>query len=193
MTHISNLPILPFETSAAWDAWLEENHATSSGLWLKIAKLSSGIPTITYAEAVEGALCFGWIDGQKGSLDDRFWLQRFTRRLPRSKWSQVNCIKAMALVSEGRMRSAGLREIEAAQKDGRWEAAYPSQRGITVPLDLQQALSENLQASSFFADLDSQNRYAILFRIHDAKAPATRARRIEKYVAMLAQKGKLYP
>ena len=188
-----DLPVLPFASRLAWEAWLEEHHASSPGLWLKLAKKESGVATVSYAEALEGALCFGWIDGQKGALDARFWLQRFTPRQPKSRWSAINCAKVAELVAGGRMRAAGLRQVELAKQDGRWDAAYPGRRTITVPPDLERALADNAAAAAFFATLDGANRYAVLYRIHDAKKPETRARRIEKLVAMLAAGEKLHP
>ena len=188
-----DLPIVPFASRDAWEAWLEEHHAASDGLWLKIAKKGSGIETVSYAEALEVALCYGWIDGQKASFDQDYWLQRFTPRRPRSKWSKVNRQKATELIEAGRMKPAGLREVERAKADGRWEAAYDAQSTATVPADLSRALEKNDRAREFFAKLDSRNRYAILYQIQDAKRPETRARRIEKYVAMLSEQKKLYP
>jgi len=192
MTTKPDLPIVTFASRDAWDAWLEEHHAASEGLWLKIAKKGSGIETVSYAEALEAALCYGWIDGQKASFDQGHWLQRFTPRRPRSKWSKVNCQKATELIEAGRMKPAGLREVERAKQDGRWEAAYDAQSTATVPADLSRALEKNDRAREFFAKLDSRNRYAILYQIQDAKRPETRARRIEKYVAMLSEQKKLY-
>ena len=180
------LPVLPFRSQAAWEAWLERHHTDSPGLWLKLAKLASGTPSVTYQEALETALCFGWIDGLKYPFDAKFWLQRFTPRRPRSKWSRINCDKVTRLLAAGSMRPAGIREVEAAKREGRWEAAYPSQRTITVPPDLRAALKARPRAAKAFADLTSSKRYAILYRIHDAKRPATRAARIELYVARLA-------
>ena len=188
-----DLPVIPFSSQEAWEDWLEENHATSDGLWLKIAKKGAGLETVSYAEALEAALCYGWIDGQKASFDDRYWLQRFTPRRPRSKWSKVNRKKATELIEEGRMKPAGLREVERAKADGRWDAAYDAQSTATVPDDLLRELEKNDAAREFFATLDSRNRYAILYQIQDAKRPETRTRRIEKYVAMLTEQRKLYP
>ena len=188
-----DLPILPFASRDSWGAWLAEHHETSDGLWLKIAKKGSGIDTVSYAQALEVALCHGWIDGQKGSFDDDYWLQRFTPRRPRSKWSKVNREKATKLIASGEMKPAGLREIERAKADGRWEAAYDAQSKASVPEDLQRELEENEAARRFFAKLNSANRYAILYQIQDAKKPETRARRITKYVAMLAEGKKLHP
>ncbi len=186
------LPVLSFHSKTAWEAWLEQNHETSEGLWLKLAKKGSDIRSVTYAEALETALCYGWIDGQKAGLDDRFWLQRFTRRRPRSKWSQINRDKAGLLIEQGRMKPAGLREVELARQDGRWEQAYESQRRAAVPTDFQQRLDENPVAMAFFATLNSANLYAILYRIQDARRPETRARRIEKFIAMLKEGKTIY-
>jgi uncharacterized protein YdeI (YjbR/CyaY-like superfamily) len=188
-----DLPILPFDSRGSWGTWLAEHHATSNGLWLKIAKKGSGIETVSYSEALDVALCYGWIDGQKGKFDDDYWLQRFTPRRPRSKWSRVNREKAAKLIESGEMKPPGLGEVERARSDGRWEAAYEAQSKATVPEDLRWELEKNEAAREFFAALDSTNRYAILYRIQDAKKPETRARRIEKYVAMLQEGKKLYP
>jgi len=181
------LPIIPFASREAWEAWLEEQHAVSQGVWLKIAKKGSGIESVTFAEALDVALCYGWIDSQADKFDGDFWLQRFTPRKPRSKWSQVNREKVARLIEAGRMRPAGLREIERAKADGRWDAAYEPPSAATVPDDLRLELEKNEVAREFFETLDSTNRYAILYRIQDAKKPETRARRIAKYVAMLAE------
>jgi uncharacterized protein YdeI (YjbR/CyaY-like superfamily) len=193
MTARTDLPILAFATHGAWEAWLDEHHAASEGLWLKIAKKGSGIETVSYPEALEVALCYGWIDGQKASFDDRYWLQRFTPRRSRSKWSKVNRQKATELIERGAMKPAGLREVERAKADGRWDAAYDAQSTATVPDDLRRELEKNDAAREFFQTLNSANRYAILYQIGDAKKPETRARRIEKFVAMLAERKKLYP
>jgi uncharacterized protein YdeI (YjbR/CyaY-like superfamily) len=182
-----DLPVLPFASPADWEAWLEENHAEAPGIWIKIAKKATGIETVTHLEALDVALCFGWIDGQRRRLDDKWFLQRFTPRRPRSRWSQVNRDNVARLTAAGRMRPAGLREVERAQADGRWAAAYASQSKIEVPEDLQAALDANPAAAEFFATLKGSNRYAVLYRIHDAKRPETRARRIDKFVAMLAR------
>ena len=193
MTAKSNLPITSFASRDAWGSWLARHHADSSGLWLKIAKKGSGIDTVSYAEALDVALCYGWIDGQKASFDENYWLQRFTPRRARSKWSKVNRHKATELIETGEMKPAGLREVEQAKADGRWEAAYDAQSTATVPDDLRRELEKNDTAREFFAKLDSRNRYAVLYRIQDAKKPETRARRIEKYVAMMTEQEKLYP
>lgn len=184
---------MTFETQRDWEAWLDEHHADTPGVWLTMAKKSTGIPSITHAEALESALCYGWIDGQTASVDTRQWRQKFTPRRPRSTWSRVNCEKAEALIAAGRMQSAGLRQVEMAKSDGRWDAAYEPPSTIAIPDDLQRALDANQEAKAFFGTLDSANRYAILFRIHTAKKPETRAARIEKFVAMLAKKEKLHP
>ncbi len=186
------LPIVQLASAQEWEAWLEEQHETAKGLWLKIAKKAAGIETVSYPEALEVALCYGWIDGQKGSYDKRFWLQRFTPRGPRSKWSQINRDKVEELVAQGRMKPAGLATVEQARADGRWDAAYEPQSRATVPDDLQRALDENPKAKAFFETLNGVNRYAILYRIRDAKRPETRARNIERFVAMLARGEKLY-
>jgi uncharacterized protein YdeI (YjbR/CyaY-like superfamily) len=193
MTAKPDLPIIAFASSNAWETWLEKHHATANGLWLKIAKKGSGIDTVSYAEALDVALCYGWIDGQKASFDDHHWLQRFTPRRPRSKWSKVNRVKATELIKRGEMKPAGLREVERATQDGRWDAAYDAQSTATVPDDLRREFDKNVVARKCFSTLDSRNRYAILYQIQDAKNPETRARRIEKYVAMLNEHKKIYP
>lgn len=188
-----DLPILAFKSAADFEAWLDEHHDRSRGIWLKLAKKGSGVESVTRSEAVDVALCFGWIDGQTASVDDTYWMQRYTPRRPKSKWSQVNRDRAEALIAEGRMRPAGLKEVEAARRDGRWDAAYASPKNMAVPEDLQQKLAENPRAQAFFATLDSRNRYAILYRIQDAKKPKTRARRIDQFVAMLNEHKTIYP
>jgi uncharacterized protein YdeI (YjbR/CyaY-like superfamily) len=193
MNSKQDLPIIAFASPAAWEAWLAEQHATSSGLWLKIAKKDSGVETVSYAEALEVALSYGWIDGQKNKFDGDYWLQRFTPRKPRSKWSKINREKAEQLITQGRMQPAGLREVEQAKADGRWDAAYDGQRTAGIPDDLRQALEQNPEAAEFFASLDSANRYAILYRLQEAKKPDTRARRLERYVAMLNEQQKIHP
>jgi uncharacterized protein YdeI (YjbR/CyaY-like superfamily) len=188
-----SLPVVSFEDTDAWDAWLTAHAADSPGLWLKIAKKGSAGRSISYSDALDVALCHGWIDGQKGRLDDEYWLQRFTPRKPGSKWSKINTERAAALIESGRMRPAGLREVERAQGDGRWEQAYESQSRVTVPEDLARALAANQRARAFFATLDSRNRYAILYRIGTAKRPETRAKRIDAFVAMLSEHKKIHP
>jgi uncharacterized protein YdeI (YjbR/CyaY-like superfamily) len=193
MTTKPDLPILPFASRDAWEAWLDKHHTISGGLWLKIARKGAGVETVSYADALKVALCYGWIDGQKASFDDRYWLQRFTPRRARSKWSKVNRKKAMDLVERGKMKAAGLREVERAKADGRWDAAYDAPSTATVPDDLRRELEKNEVARKFFSELDGRNRYAILYQIQDAKRPETRARRIAKYVAMLAEQKEPYP
>jgi uncharacterized protein YdeI (YjbR/CyaY-like superfamily) len=182
-----------FADGEAWGKWLATNHASSPGVLLKIAKKGCPEPSVTYAEAVEAALAWGWIDGQKGAIDDWWWLQRFTPRGPRSPWSKINRDKALALIASGAMESPGLAEVERAKRDGRWDAAYASQSRAVVPPDLAAALAANGRAASFFETLEAHNRYAILYRIHTAKKPETRARRIATFVAMLARHEKLHP
>ncbi|CAM5635991.1 YdeI/OmpD-associated family protein [Streptomyces viridochromogenes] len=188
-----DLEIVAFESAEAFQAWLGENHAVSPGIWLKLRKKSPGVVALDYAQALDVALCYGWIDGQKAGLDDQWWLQRFTPRTARSKWSKVNRDKVAALIEQGRMQPAGQAEIDRAKADGRWDAAYDSSRTATVPDDLAAALAAEPAAAEFFEALDRQNRYAILYRVQDAKKPETRARRIEKFVAMLAKGEKLHP
>jgi uncharacterized protein YdeI (YjbR/CyaY-like superfamily) len=188
-----DLEIVAFASAEAFEAWLGENHAVSPGIWLKLRKKSPGVVTLDYARALDVALCYGWIDGQKAAFDDQWWLQRFTPRTARSKWSKVNRDKAAALIEQGRMRPAGRAEVDRAMADGRWEAAYDGSKAATVPDDLAAALAADPAAAEFFATLDRQNRYAILYRVQDAKRPETRARRIETYVAMLARGEKLHP
>lgn len=182
-----------FPSAAAWKDWLESEHARSGGVWLKLAKRDAPEPTISYAEALDVALCFGWIDAQKRGLDDEYWLQRFTPRRLRSKWSKINTEKAEELIAAGQMRPAGLREVEAAKADGRWDAAYAGQRTIKVPDDLTWALAVNPAASAFFDALSSINRYAILYRISTVKRPETRAKKIAQYVQMLAEHKTIHP
>lgn len=182
-----DLPILEFDDRSAWARWLDAEHASSRGIWLKFAKKASGITTVTHPEALETALCYGWIDGQARPQDETYYLMRFTPRRPRSKWSQNNRDKATKLIELGRMKPAGLAQVEAAKQDGRWEAAYPPQSSQAVPEDFERALDENPAAKEFFATLKGTRRYSFIYRIHDAKRPETRARRIKEFVAMLAE------
>jgi uncharacterized protein YdeI (YjbR/CyaY-like superfamily) len=193
VTNSDNLPVMSLETQQDWEAWLKEHQADTKGVWLKIAKKEARMPSVSYAEALDSAICYGWIDGQKASFDDRHWLQKFTPRGARSIWSKVNCDKAEALIVEGRMQPAGLRQVELAKSDGRWERAYASQSKITIPSDFQSELDKNPVAKDFFNTLDSANRYAFLFRIQTAKKPETRSARIQKFIEMLAQHQKLHP
>jgi uncharacterized protein YdeI (YjbR/CyaY-like superfamily) len=188
-----DLPTLTFASQADWESWLDALHADARGVWIKMAKKATGIPSVTHAEALESALCYGWIDGQRASLDETHFLQKFTPRRPKSSWSRVNVEKVTALTVAGRMRPAGLREVERAKADGRWDAAYDPQSAISVPDDLQRELDANPDAKAFFATLDSRNRYAVLYRIQTAKKAETRAARIQKFVAMLADGQKIYP
>jgi uncharacterized protein YdeI (YjbR/CyaY-like superfamily) len=181
-----------FASDADWEAWLQEHHATSDGLWVKIAKKGSGITTVAYPEVLDAAICFGWIDGQRRAFDEQYFLQRFTPRRARSRWSQINRDKAEALIAAGRMRPAGLAEVERAKADGRWDAAYDGMATASVPEDLANALEE-AGLSDVFARLDSRNRYAILHRLQTAKRPETRARRIANCVGMLAAGETPYP
>jgi len=186
--------VLPFATADDWEMWLREHHGTvTEGVWIKFARKASGIPTVTYREALQVALRFGWIDGQARGQDESWYLQRFTPRRARSIWSKRNRDFATALIEAGEMEPAGLREVERAKADGRWDAAYDAPSTATVPDDLQAALDANPAATEFFAGLDRQNRYAILHRVQTAKRPETRARRIEKFVAMLAAGERIYP
>jgi uncharacterized protein YdeI (YjbR/CyaY-like superfamily) len=186
-------PILAFLDDAAWEAWLEANHATASGVRVKIAKQGTGIASVRYPEVLHLALCFGWIDARRTALDEKYFLQRFTPRRARSKWSKLNRETAEQLIADGRMRPAGLAEVERARADGRWDAAYAGQRTMTVPEDLQRELDARPQAAAFFATLNSQNRYSILYRLQDAKRPETRERRLAKFVRMLEDGETLYP
>jgi uncharacterized protein YdeI (YjbR/CyaY-like superfamily) len=193
MKTIDSYPTLSFDSQASWEAWLDEEGAHSKGVWLKIAKKESSIPSVNYAGALESALCYGWIDGQKAALDEQYWLQKFTPRGNKSGWSKINCMKAEALIVSGRMQAAGLRQVELARADGRWDNAYESQSTIGVPEDLQSALNQHPAAHAFFNTLDSANRYAVLYRVTTAKKPETRAARIIKLVEMLDRNEKIHP
>jgi uncharacterized protein YdeI (YjbR/CyaY-like superfamily) len=181
------LPTLQFDSDEDWRRWLAEHHDVSPGLWIKFAKKSAAITTVNHDEALETAICFGWIDGQVKPLDDTFFRQRFTPRGPKSKWSQINRAKAEQLVADGRMQPAGLARIEAARADGRWDAAYEAQSAATVPDDLRRALDGEPAAAEFFATLTGQRRYAFLYRLHHVKTPAARARRIARYIELLRE------
>ena len=187
------LPTLFFASAAEWERWLEDNHALGDGVWIKTAKKGAGIESVRYPEVLETALCFGWIDGRREALDERFFLQRYTPRRPRSRWSRINRESAERLIADGRMRPAGLAEVERARADGRWDAAYDGQKRMTVPDDLQRELDARPRAKAFFAQLSSQNRYAILYRLQDAKRPQTRERRLAKFVAMLEAGETIHP
>lgn len=185
-------PILDFRNKAAWAKWLEKNHDESSGVWIRLAKKNSELISISRGDALDSALCYGWIDGQARSEGDATWLQKFTPRGKRSIWSKINRVKVQALIDSGEMRPSGFAEIERAKADGRWDAAYDSPKTMTVPDELQSALDKNRKAKTFFATLDSRNRYAILFRIQTAKKAETREKRIKEFVEMLARSEKIH-
>ncbi len=187
-----DLPVKRFASQAAWDAWLEKHHGTSSGLWVEFGKKGSGVPSVTHAEALESALRYGWIDGQTASVDARMFRQRFTPRRPKSKWSKINCAAVERLLAEGSLAPAGVREMEAAKRDGRWAAAYDSPRNMQVPDDLAAELRKRPAARRFFEQLDSRNRYAVLYRLFDAKKPETRQRRLDQFVRMLEAQDTIY-
>lgn len=193
METLDNLNVILFSSQAAWEQWLAAHHAEPQGVWLKLAKRDSGVASVSYAEALDVALCYGWIDGLKKAYDQQFWLQKFTPRRPKSIWSKINAEKAAGLIASGRMQPAGLSEVTAAQQDGRWDAAYSSQSQLSMPEDFQSALDHNPAAKAFFVGLNKQNRYAIYFRIHTAKKPETRQARIDRFIAMLANHETLYP
>jgi uncharacterized protein YdeI (YjbR/CyaY-like superfamily) len=190
-TH-KNEPVIFFRSAEEWENWLAEHYSETTAIWICYAKKHARIPSLNYSQALESALCWGWIDGQVAPLDDCYYLQRFTRRRPRSRWSQVNVHKVGKLIAAGRMQPSGMAEVAAAQADGRWEAAYPSPSTISVPDDFQQALNQNAQALAAFLRQKSQDRYSILYRIHEAKRPETRARRIKMVVDTLAGDGKIH-
>jgi len=192
MPKLTELQTLPFKSKKKWADWLAKQHDKSTGVWLKLAKKATGIPSVTYAEALDVALCYGWIDGQKGSFDEQYFLQKFTPRRPKSIWSKINVGKAEQLIASGEMKPAGLKVIEAAKQDGRWAAAYEGQRTISVSDDFQSALDKNKKAKAFFATLNSANRYAFLFRIQTAKKAETRAKRIQQFIEMLERNEKFH-
>jgi uncharacterized protein YdeI (YjbR/CyaY-like superfamily) len=185
-------PILQLASPEEWEAWLDAEHASSDGVWLKFAKKGSGVNTVVYAEALDAALCFGWIDSQVMTLDERFYLQKFTPRRSRSKWSKINVEKIEALTKAGRMRPAGLEQVELAKADGRWDAAYSSPANMTEPPDLKKALKASPKAAEFWATLNRSNRYAAIYQLKDAKRPETRERRLAKFIAMFERGEKLY-
>jgi uncharacterized protein YdeI (YjbR/CyaY-like superfamily) len=187
------LPITLFKDAKAWDAWLKKRGDTSPGVWLRLAKKSAKLKSLSYAEALDVALCYGWIDGQKNSHDEESWLQKFTPRGSRSIWSRINRAKALELIEQGRMRPAGLAAIEQAKANGQWEGAYDSHRTSTPPDDFLEALGRRPRAKAFFATLNAANRYAILWRIQTAKKPETRQKRIATFVQMLEDHKKLHP
>ena len=180
---VAGQSVISFASVPDCEAWFAEHHTDHRGFWLKIGKKGAA-QTVTYAEALDVALCHGWIDGQKRGYDEAYWLQRFTPRGPRSRWSQINRDKVEALITSGRMRPAGQAQVDAAKADGRWAAAYAGQKSATVPDDLAAALAADPQANAFFETLSGANRYAILYRVNDAKKPGTRAARIATFVEM---------
>jgi uncharacterized protein YdeI (YjbR/CyaY-like superfamily) len=188
-----DLPIVAFKSQKAFEAWLTSQPADSRGLWLKIAKKSSGLASVSRDEAVDAALCYGWIDGQLDSFDDDYWLISFTPRKSTSIWSEKNRARALELAKQGVMRAGGLREIDRAKADGRWDRAYAAASTAKVPDDLRSVLAKNKKAAAFFETLDARNRYAILHRTHNAKKAETRAARIAKFVAMLAKGQTIHP
>lgn len=190
---IDGIAVRAFKRQKDWETWLDKNHEASLGIWLKLAKTGAGIESVTYAQALEAAICYGWIDGQKKSYDESWWLQKFGPRGARSIWSKINRQKAEGLIRDGRMKPAGLAAVESAKRDGRWDKAYDSQSRASVPADLQAELDRHPKAKAFFATLNGVNRYAILFRIQTAKKAETRAKRIAQFVEMLERKDKIYP
>ena len=188
-----DLPVLSFATARAWSEWLATHPVSLRGLWLKIAKKGAGSASVTYSEAIDGALAWGWIDGQKGRFNDVWWLQRFTPRTAKSAWSKINRAKVEALIANGRMEAPGLAEVERAKQDGRWGRAYDGARSSSVPADLIAAFARNARARAFFDTLDGTNRYAILYRVQTAKKPETRAERITRFVALCARHETIHP
>ena len=184
---VPELPILECAGDPDWRDWLSENHAASAGVWLKFARKDAAVTTVDHAQALATAICFGWIDGQTRRWDDRFWLQRFTPRTVRSKWSQVNRAAAEQLIADGLMHEAGLAQVQAARADGRWDVAYEPQSRATVPDDLAAALEAEPAAREFFATLTGRRRYAFLYRLHHVTAPDARARRIASYIELLRE------
>jgi uncharacterized protein YdeI (YjbR/CyaY-like superfamily) len=182
-----SLEVLEFADQVAWGDWLGEHHADTAGVWLRIAKKAAAVTTVAYPEVLDAAICHGWIDGQRKPLDETYFLQRFTPRGPRSKWSQVNREKALALIAAGRMRPPGQAEVEAARADGRWEAAYEPQSRASTPEDFQRALDQNPKAGEFFATLTGSRRYAFLYRLHNVRSPERRAQRIADYIVRLSE------
>jgi len=182
-----------FKSKQDWAAWLEKNHQKSEGMWLRLAKKDSGLRSVSYKEALDVALCYGWIDGQKKPENEQTWLQKFSVRSSRSIWSKINREKALALIASGEMKPAGLDAIEIAKKNGRWEAAYDSPSGATVPSDFQAALDASPRAAAFYKTLNKANTYAILWRIQTVKKAETRARKIEQFIAMLQRNEKIHP
>ncbi len=186
-----NIPVLAFASRESWETWLSEHYDDSKGLWLKIAKKGSGVSTVSYAEAVETALAYGWIDSQKAAYDEKYFLQKFTPRGSKSVWSKTNRDKATELIATGRMKPSGMRQVEFAKANGQWEKAYEPQSQMRIPDDFQDEMEKNKEARDFFSTLTGSNRYAILYRIQDAKRPETRKERIKKFIEMLSRKERL--
>ena len=186
-------PVRLFKSKQDWAAWLEKNHRKSTGLWLRLAKKDLGLRSVSYKDALEVALCYGWIDGQKRPESEEAWLQKFVARSSQSIWSKINREKALALIANGEMQAAGLEAVESAKKNGRWAAAYDSPSGATVPSDFQAALDVNPRAAAFFKTLDRANRYAVLWRIQTVKKAETRARKIREFIGMLEREEKIHP
>lgn len=189
----NELPVLFFGEQQSLENWLANNHNTSSGVWLQIAKKDSDVVSVSYDEALESALCYGWVDSQKKKFDEKTWLQRFTPRGPKSIWSKVNKEKAELLIANGRMKRSGFKSIETAKQNGYWDKAYESQSIASLPEDFANELEHNGKAKAFYNTLDKHNKYAILFRIHNAKKQETRAKRIQQFVIMLEKGEKIYP
>jgi uncharacterized protein YdeI (YjbR/CyaY-like superfamily) len=187
-----NLPIISFESSSQWENWLSENHTLQNGVWLRIFKKDSSKTSITYAQALDEALCYGWIDGQKNKYDEQSWLQKFTPRRKRSIWSKVNTQHVERLIKDGKMKEAGLKEIEAAQKDGRWQQAYDSHKNMTIPEDFLNQLEKDAKAKAFFETLNKTNKYSIAFQLQTAKKPETREKRMKTILERLAKGEKIH-
>jgi uncharacterized protein YdeI (YjbR/CyaY-like superfamily) len=190
MATAKELPLLPFASASLWEQWLAEYHAQLDGVWIKVAKKASGVASVTHDEALDVALCYGWIDGQRKTYDSQFFLQKFTPRRPKSLWSKRNVAKVAKLTAAGKMQPAGLAEVEAAKRDGRWEAAYDSPKNMVVPEDFLKALEENKQALAFYKTLSKSSIYTIAWRLQTAKKPETRRRRFDALLVML-ERGEL--
>jgi uncharacterized protein YdeI (YjbR/CyaY-like superfamily) len=184
---MNELSVLEFKTQAEWARWLHKNHSQLDGIWMKYAKKDSGIKTVSHSEAIDTALCYGWIDSQAKGLDDKYHLVKFTPRRPRSVWSKINVDRVGRLMAEGKMKPAGLAQVEAAKADGRWEKAYAGQATAEIPQDFKAALAKNKKAADFYESLNKANKYAFIWRLHHVKRAETRAANIEKYIEMLAE------
>jgi uncharacterized protein YdeI (YjbR/CyaY-like superfamily) len=192
MENKADIPVISFRSAKEWQSWLSKNAGASTGIWLKIFKKDTGEKTVTYAEALDEALCYGWIDGQKKSLDEQAWLQKFCPRRPKSIWSKMNITHVERLTQAGKMKPAGLEAVAAAKADGRWEAAYEAQSKMTVPDDFLKLLSKNKKALAFYNTLNKANLYAIAFRLQTAKKPETRQKRMEAILDMLSKSEKFH-